>query len=749
MKKSKLKKTTAAIIISILATIAVGFFYSRFLYYNSQKSVLNTLSEISEQNVHVLQKEIEKGQSILSNLAFYISQQKPFDQDHVIEQLIEVNKNNPFKRMGIILPDGTAYTTDHIQMDLKDREYFLSSLEGKTSVSDTLIDKSDGEKINVYSAPIPFEEGTSCVLFATYSSSVYQKLLSSPIFKGLGYSCIVKSNGDCIVASSDSNPFHSFDNLFDTLKQATGCNLKKAEALEKDMKDFRQGIITFKNTKNNYLYYQPLNINDWYLITVIPVAYIQNGTNVLLFSASVFSFVCVIVFTILLHHISKIKETSRKLVEEIAFKDKVTGGSTYDKFKLDAKALLLKYPDSRYAIISVNIDNFKYINNLYGFEEGNLALKFLWDSISQKLHERETFSRQSADHFVILLSYQKRKDLISRVEDIYANISRINHFNGKYYKFDLFFGIYEIDDIQADIDLMTDRSFLALKNRPGSAPEPYHFYDNTIQEKMLQNKEIENKFSKALANGEFIVYYQPKFNVKKQRFEGAEALVRWADPDKGLISPFFFIPVFEKNGSIVDLDSYIFEAVCKDLKGWIDAGYKVSPISVNVSRLHLYYKDFVESYFAILEKYQIPLQMIRLELTETALFENDTILKEIIHQFHEKGILILMDDFGSGYSSITMLKNIPIDILKIDKGLIDGFESNPKGKTILENIIKLCHRLDILVTAEGVETRLQYEELEKLNCDMIQGYYFARPMPKKDYEALLQRGQEYSDTPVL
>ena len=218
---------------------------------------------------------------------------------------------------------------------------------------------------------------------------------------------------------------------------------------------------------------------------------------------------------------------------------------------------------------------------------------------------------------------------------------------------------------------------------------------------------------------------------------GSEALVRWDSPTDGMILPNDFIPLFEKNDFIIKLDLYVFEKVCQTLKEWIDSGKEALPISVNLSRNHLRYNNFLKEYKYIQERYDIPSHLIEIELTETVVFENLELLKNVIDEIHEFGYLCSMDDFGSGYSSLNVLKEIPVDILKLDKVFFE-YEDDKKAEYIIESVIDLANHLGMETIAEGVETIPQVELLKALKCDIVQGYVFSKPLPISSFEELLE-----------
>ncbi|HBH0600569.1 TPA: EAL domain-containing protein, partial [Clostridioides difficile] len=286
------------------------------------------------------------------------------------------------------------------------------------------------------------------------------------------------------------------------------------------------------------------------------------------------------------------------------------------------------------------------------------------------------------------------------------------------------------------INTIMDRANTARKTIKGGHKNSFAFYDKEMHKKILKEKEIENSMVDALNNGEFIVYFQPKYSLSDYQIIGAEALVRWDNPQKGLIPPIEFIPVFERNGFIVNIDFYVFEEVCKKIREWMDEGQKVVPISVNLSRMHFVNSNFIEKFKLIVDKYKIPTRLIELELTETAVLDNIEGLLDTMNNLKEKGFVISMDDFGTGYSSLNLLKELPVDILKLDRAFFTEKDESNNEKIVISNVIKMAKELKMKVISEGVETISQVEFLKQIGCDMVQGYLFSKPMPVKEFEKI-------------
>ena len=740
MKIKNFKRIYVDIVISFLIIAVVATFFAFKSQTISQEQVLNTLSEISSQSVNVIDKEIQKNVAVLANLSIYISQEDAFDPVKIINKIKKVNEINNFKRIGIIDERGQSYTTDDNNILLNEQQMtrFNKAMNGEVSITDTLPDLIDGEEVSVYTLPITFDNDQHCVLFGAYASRYYKETLSVSTFDGLGYSFIIKENGDKIVDSSNKTSI-KFSNFFDDIGAISKENKEKLENLKHNIKNEKSGFLEYDRTDEaRYLYYQKLDVNDWYLLSVIPASVVDNNINGMLFLGYMMLGCCLLGILYLITRIVLMYRNNQKRLEEVALVDEVTGCGSYTRFRL-AGGDILKSTKSKYTMVYFNILKFQYINDLYGYDEGNLILVKIAKILNNFLQEKEFCARIQADHFVALLQYDSVTQLKKRAEYMIKNMENaINSNDEAAYRIKMIVGIYLIENYNDRIESMVDRAATVIRDENRHELENCNFYNDNIRQRMYKNKELEDLFEEALHNHEFEVYFQPKYSTKKKRLYGAEALVRWKSSKLGSISPGEFIPVLERSSNIIELDEYVFVITCKQIRKWLDDGLEVAPIAVNVSQLHLYRQDFVESYLKVIDAYQIPYNLIELEMTETSLFDNRDILKDILNKFRKLKITVSMDDFGSGYSSIMMLESMPIDCLKIDKTMIDDLEVNSKAKEILKSIISLAQSLGLVVVAEGVEQAGQYEELIRMKVDYIQGYYCARPLPLDEYEKILK-----------
>ena len=390
------------------------------------------------------------------------------------------------------------------------------------------------------------------------------------------------------------------------------------------------------------------------------------------------------------------------------------------------------YPERRYSIVRMDIDRFKVINDLYGLKEGDKLLIAIADLLREKMAgTHSVYGRLGGDVFCLCVDYSRERilALIKELTDRLADYPLP-------YKVVPSFGICEVDNIDTPINVLCDWANLALKTIKGNYLNSYAFYDGKLRERILEEKKIENQMHDALLQGQFVLYLQPKVHIPTSRIIGSEGLVRWIHPTEGLMPPDRFIPLFEKNGFIIRLDEYIWEQACITLRRWIDHGLTPTPISVNMSRMHIHDPRLREKLLDLMRRYELPPHLLELELTESAFLENESGLFESMKALQAFGFQFSMDDFGSGYSSLNMLKSMPVDFIKIDRGFLNEVVTTERGKTVIRFSISLAREMSIKVIAEGVETEEQAAFLLQAGCAYAQGYFYSRPLPIPQFEAL-------------
>lgn len=389
----------------------------------------------------------------------------------------------------------------------------------------------------------------------------------------------------------------------------------------------------------------------------------------------------------------------------------------------------LKYPDEKFAFIQFDVEKFKMINELYGDEFGTEVLQNICTTLKTLCNEEQLFARLSADLFMVVTRYTEEDELLNFIRFLERNL---NHYKEAHYE--LAFGVYLVKDKTMETRHMGDSASLARKSIKGNALQNIAFFEENLKSTLYSRKFIEDNMKTALESGEFVMYLQPKYSISDKKTIGAEALVRWIHPEMGLITPMNFIPVLEENGFITKLDEYMWEQACRTIRNWMDRNITPIPISVNVSRVHLKKKQLISNLKRLLEKYHIPKELLELEITETVQNVN---IDDTICSLKEEGFTLLMDDFGSGASSLNTLKNTPFDVIKIDREFLNDFIESERGQKIIAHTVQMTKDIGLDLIAEGVETKEQEMFLQNCGCNIAQGYYYSKPVPIEEFNKLV------------
>ena len=436
---------------------------------------------------------------------------------------------------------------------------------------------------------------------------------------------------------------------------------------------------------------------------------------------------------IILHRVAgiiRLRETAA-MINMIQY-DRLTGLYSKQYFYQQAGEVLLRNPDQQYDIICSDIENFKLINDVFGVKAGDRLLRGIGNAYAERLKGIGICGRLNSDQFACLLKH--RDDY---TDDMFIEASILTNGLLDIHNIVMKWGIYNVEDRSVSIEQICDRALLAARSIKGQYGKYFAIYDDTLRNQLLREQAITDSMESALSQNQFLVYLQPKYRIKDEVLVGAEALVRWNHPVWGFLSPAEFIPLFEKNGFITRLDRFVWEKACAVLHDWDERGYYPMSVSVNVSRADIYNEDLADTLVKIIEKYDLDPSRLHLEITESAYTENPKQIIDTVTTLRELGFVIEMDDFGSGYSSLNMLNDMPIDILKLDMKFIRSEMAKPKSQGILQFIINLASWMNLSVVAEGVETKAQLLRLTEIGCDYVQGYYFAKPMPCQEFEGLL------------
>lgn len=468
-----------------------------------------------------------------------------------------------------------------------------------------------------------------------------------------------------------------------------------------------------------------------YTVLVLSDIYITTNDLIIVYLILVMMLLLTIVFAI--YYVCSIIGIARsqKRITKLLYTDMVTGGYNWLYFTRKGSKLLKRNRGRfNYAMIKLRMEKYNSFCTCFGVREGEELIEKFYLALKKNIKKKEFMAHNEQADFGLLLIYDTIEELERRIIDIEKSLNNILPNIKMYFSA----GVCIIDNNDRDVNSLYNNAAIARDMLGEDADNKIAFFDIEMNKQQLWERKVENEMEKALVKKEFKLYLQPKYSTKEESLAGAEALVRWIHPEEGFIPPNKFIPIFEKNGFILQLDDYMLEQVAMQQAKWIEEGKDVFPISVNVSRAHFTREDLAEHICKIVDKYNVPHNVIELELTESAFFDDKPVLIRTVKALRDYGFIVSMDDFGAGYSSLNSLKELSIDVLKIDADFFRGADSVDRGMLIVSEVIDLAKKLDMKIVAEGIESREQVDFLTQQECDLIQGYYFAKPMPVEEFE---------------
>ena len=472
------------------------------------------------------------------------------------------------------------------------------------------------------------------------------------------------------------------------------------------------------------------NIANYKVYVLQDIRLYANDFFMLVTTATLFiSMIAVFILYYLCSFISVIVNTHR--TTKVIYTDMITGGNNWLYFvKRGNKILKKKSATNNYVVLHFKMRKYRSFCTCFGVQEGEILIEKMYHVLKKNIKRNELMAYKENAAFGLLLSYKNDTELCKRIDELTTVLDAVLP------KMKLYFvtGIYKVLKNEKDIEQLYNNALLACDMLGEEAENKIVFFDVEMNNRRLWERKVEDDMDAALARHEFQVYLQPKISTAQETLAGAEALVRWIHPQEGFIPPNKFIPIFERNGFILKLDDYMLEEIAKQQEQWIKKGREVVPISVNISRAHFTKEDLAEHICSIVDKYQVPHSVIELELTESAFFDDKEVLLKTVKKLREAGFPVSMDDFGAGYSSLNSLKELQLDVLKLDADFFRGTESRERGMVIVSEVIDLAKKLNMKIVAEGIESREQVDFLTEQECDLIQGYFFARPMPIAEFE---------------
>lgn len=738
-KKKEFKRTFICILTTVLLLAGGSLLYWWEVSHRLQEDVRVILDAAGKELAGNINRVLTTQQRILTTLAVSLKDD-PILQDskQLSSYLADQNGHSSFALTGYQFEDGRTVFSNGEKQD-----FFLSPQLVETIKKTPLL--------LVHQTHHPFEAGqqyfllaTSVwnkhqpwgVVFALQPISSYQQALGDLVLTDISLSLLIDQQGNVIT----SHPQGAEPNMFQVIEQAQPDKMFPVEKMRHNIHQGKEGIFSYYfQGKQRFLSYYPVGYNQWYAVAILPAISIAKEIKSLVFLSFVLCLAIIVAFSLLLVFILRMQHQNSKALYKMGFIDSLTENDNLSAFQLKLPTLLssLRAKQQLAAMLLVNINRFKALNDIYGFEQGDQVLVQMANNLKGELHAGELLCRSGADRFLLLLVCSNREELAERVEQLVTKLEKSCQLGQEILPLSLSCGIYVIEE-ETPFYIMMDRTKLALDTAKQRAGTRYAFYDREYLQKIVTEKRIESSMETALADKQFKVFLQPKYSFQTGRMVGAEALVRWIHPTQGMIRPDWFIPVFEKNGFILKLDHYIWKEVVAFLKKRQEQGRHAVPIGVNFSRLHLDDPQFIESISAAARNAGVETKWLEVELTESVVFGNTKRMQQVLGGLHAHGFSVAMDDFGAGYSSLNVLKDLDFDCVKLDKEFLARGEANPRMRQVISGLVKMIKELGSKIVAEGVETENQAKFLRDIGCDTAQGFLYSRPLPLEDFVKKLE-----------
>ena len=728
-----------ALLFTLFCAASLNFmsFVQQSLWDNAVKHVMESTARAA----NALQRNAVKDLELLRMLAQDLEQGMSSDEQRIIGKL-QTHLSGTGSLAALIFKDGTGYTDTGLAVTLTPEERKLvQGLNKQGGMLPPYRNRGSGRRTLTIYTPVKFPDGREAHLFKGYNVESLYAAYALSFYNNTGFAYVTLPGGEIIMRSLHPASNKTFTSLFDIIN-GNGNRPEVIEAFRDSLKNGKTGVAVFNDAdgENVFCYVPMPDMEGWYLVSIIPNAVIMKEANAIILRTLL---LCGLLFAGLLAVFfiyRRLKRGYQREIRALAFTDTLTGIRNFTKFKIDGDALLQAPDAPHYAVLTLDILNFQVVNEVLGYNIGDALLQRLALLLGELARPGALTARVNGDHFVVLLPYDKKQDLTAYCDALLRALNGYARSQAGSYHIELRTGICcaEDGDAATGINDLLDRANIALKAIKAKGAQPWNFYDSGMRVRILREKELEMRMGRALRDGEFQIHIQPKYRLDSLELAGGEALVRWQSPDHGFLPPAEFIPLFEKNRFIIQLDQYVFTAVCRLLRQWLDAGVAPCPLAVNVSRVQFYTLDFVETYIGIKKRYDIPDGLLELEFTESIFIENVELLRTAVQELRQAGFSCAIDDFGAGYSSLNILKDLPVDVLKLDGVFFRSLKSNGRDKVVIQNIVHMAGELQMATVAEGVETLEQVNFLKDTNCDMVQGYVFARPMPAEKFAERLR-----------
>lgn len=716
----------AVLTLAVAAGTGVMVAFTAGLSDTVRSQIETSLADVCDQNAKVVEYILSDRIALMERIAGQLSDMGDSSAEALVDYLRNAGyaENYGFYNMGVWEADGWGYTTGYEHLNLEGKDYLEEALAGRISMTEAQLSEDGSVYLNILTVPIWHNGVVERVLTATYRSEEFFGLMSVGFMDSQGRSLVLNSLGQAV-----SLPYKTMAEDFGVVRYIS-------DYVRLDCKDC--GLISFTYGGREYAAYTvALEQFNWYVMSYIPTEVVRGKGQFLqrnaMFSLGVL-YLCILAVSVIA--IKTYKRLSRRIVT-LAFTDELTQAKNYEYLRLYFRSLSPQERAGKY-LVAFDVDRQKFINLLYGWETGDRILKLVVQTFVRTFPKEHIF-KGSADGYCAVLDGACEGDIEEKIQRFLDAMAEATRAQGEI-SVSFSFGICPLDGDES-LRSVYDKALLAKREAKGSVDKKYKFFGSSERKRIAQ-KEMEEVFDQAVKEGQFQVWYQPKFDMRTGKPCGSEALVRWKRPEGGVVAPGEFIPLLEENGRIVDLDRLVLQQVCEDLVAWEGKGLQCLPVSVNLSKIHLKKQRIVEDLWELVERSGADQSKISFEITESAMYGDVEELNRLLRRIQSLGFEVDMDDYGLGSSTLHSLAASHFDTLKLDKSFISAIGSR-RIDVILDSTIQMANDLGMKVVAEGVETQEQVDFLLAHQCWVGQGYYFSKPVERCAYEAMLQNSQEH------
>ena len=735
----------AAVTLLMLAGVAVGY-----SFLSSNESIMRV--EEAGREFEILDQTLASKmqvytQGVLKNLegaaGALSSGNVGADKERLKAALAQLIEKGGYDDIAYVDSTGKATGADGSTYDVNFDPYYTRALIGDSTITRSGF-KSEDDDAYMATVPVVGTSGIVGALRARLSDNVVEGNLTISNYRGREVILLLDRSGGIIsvTAGTDVSKLRTVLDMFEknsdsraqfesVIRQGRGLFLRVDENLTVDIFGDGPYYVAYQGVSGTGEWGVMMVMNEDKLFEFYGNENVDSNA-----STAIILFIIALAGAIGLGVYGFFETLSRNRMYNLAYYDEFAGTMNINYFRKGVNQTLTKSNSGQYAFVLMGIAKYEYLRDFFGEDEISRILRDISSILKSNVKRDEYFCHNFGEEYDLLLSYHNRDELVARLKFLESSLETVNKSEGSSDKYALTFryGVAFGGKDAHDFDTLMSRANMAHMEAKGKGAGAVEFYTEKMQSRIVDEKEIERDMYDALENKEFLVYLQPKFNLNTGLQAGAEALIRWMHPVKGLMYPGRFIETFEKNGFVTRLDMYMLEELCRRIKVWTGKGYRPMPLSLNISQQNLLNPEFVNDAIAITEKYGVSPNLIIFEMSEKVVTDNMSILNKIMEQMKDHGFVVSMDNFGTGSTSMNTLYNVPVDELKIDRKFLLNAEKTDRGQNVIQSVIEMAKRLKIDVVSEGVENKQQAILLREMGCDMIQGFAFSEPLPEHEYE---------------